>query len=233
MAGFVRMERVSKRYPLGDGSVVRAADCVTLEIVAGQRTALVGPSGSGKSTLLHLMGAIDVPDEGRITVGTVEVTGLSRRRLADYRAGIGFVFQQFHLLSALTAVDNVAAPLVSRCPSRERRERAEQMLEAVGLADRAGARPEQLSGGQQQRVAIARALIVRPRLLLADEPTGNLDSATAAEVLDLLGDIQHRYATTLVIATHDRDVAAYCDDVVEVRDGRAQRMTANSAGKFG
>lgn len=233
MSALVRMERVTKRYPLGDGSVIRAADCVTLELAAGRRTALVGPSGSGKSTLLHLIAAIDIPDEGRITVGNVEITSLSRRLMADYRAGIGFVFQQFHLIPALTAIDNVSAPLVRRCPSRERRARALEMLDAVGLADRGDARPEQLSGGQQQRVAIARALIVRPALLLADEPTGNLDSTSAAGVLDLLGDVQQRYATTLVVATHDPDVAAYCNDVVEVHDGRARPIAANARGMFG
>lgn len=225
MSAAVVLDGVSKRYRLGDGSWLAAADRVSLRIGAGRRTALVGPSGSGKSTLLHLIGAIDVPDEGRITVGDVEVTGLSRRGLADFRAGVGFVFQQFHLLAALTVVDNVAAPLVMRVPVRQARARAAELLDAVGLADRAGARPGQLSGGQQQRVAIARALVVQPSLLLADEPTGNLDSTTAADIMQLLGDVQQQFATTLVIATHDAEVATWCDDVVEVRDGRA-RLTA-------
>jgi putative ABC transport system ATP-binding protein len=233
MSDAVRLHKVSKRYRLGDGSVLCAADGVTLEIGEGKRTALVGPSGSGKSTLLHLIGAIDVPDEGHIMVGSVDVTRLSRRRLADYRSGIGFVFQQFHLLPALTVTDNVAAPLIGRCPGRERRARALEMLEAVGLADRADARPEHLSGGQQQRVAIARALVVRPSLLLADEPTGNLDSVTASEIVDLMADIQQRFATTLVIATHDPHIAASCDDVVQVCDGRAQHVGADAVGKFG
>lgn len=229
MSPLLTLEHVSKRYRVGDGSVLTAADDVSLEIAGGTSTALVGPSGSGKSTLLHLLGAIDTADEGRIRVGELELTDLSRRRLADYRAGVGFVFQRFHLLSALTLVDNVAAPLVGRRGAQGRRSRALEMLKAVGLADRADARPEQLSGGQQQRVAIARALVVRPLLLLADEPTGNLDSATAAEILALLDDVRDRFGTTLVMATHDRDVAATCDQVVTVRDGRVRQAAADPA----
>jgi len=229
LSPLLTLEHVSKRYRVGDGSVLTAADDVSLEIAGGTSTALVGPSGSGKSTLLHLLGAIDTADEGRIRVGELELTDLSRRRLADYRAGVGFVFQRFHLLSALTLVDNVAAPLVGRRGAQGRRSRALEMLKAVGLADRADARPEQLSGGQQQRVAIARALVVRPLLLLADEPTGNLDSATAAEILALLDDVRDRFGTTLVMATHDRDVAATCDQVVTVRDGRVQQAAADPA----
>lgn len=223
MSALVRLDAVSKLYSLGDGSVLRAADAVTIEIAEGTRTALVGASGSGKSTLLHLMGAVDVPDEGRIVVDGTDITSLNRRRLADYRAGVGFVFQQFHLLPALTVLDNVAAPLVGRCSGTERKTRSLEMLEAVGLADRATAYPEQLSGGQQQRVAIARSLVVRPSLLLADEPTGNLDSTTAAQIVRLLSEVQERYSVTMVIATHDGGIAASCDDVLEVRDGRVRR----------
>ena len=168
------------------------------------------------------LGAIDDPDEGRIVVGDIEVTALGRRQLSDYRSTIGFVFQQFHLLPALSVLDNVAAPLVRRCPAKERRARAQETLEAVGLAGRASSRPGQLSGGQQQRVAIARALVVRPALLLADEPTGNLDSATADDILELLAEVQCRFNTTLVIATHDSTVAASCDAVIAVRDGRVR-----------
>jgi len=219
----VVLDGVSKRYRFGDGSWLAAADRVSLRIGAGRRTALVGPSGSGKSTRLHLISAIDVPNQGRITAGDVEVTALGRCRLADFRTGVGFMFQQFDLLAALTIADNVAAPLVMRVPVRQARARA-------GLADRAGARPRQLSGGQQQRVAIARALVVQPSLLLADEPTGNLDSTTAAEIMQLLGDVQRRFMTTLVIATHDAGVATRCDDVVEVWDGRARMTTADGVG---
>ncbi len=220
MAVGARLEGVTKRYRLGDGSELRAADGVTLEIEAGRRTAVVGASGSGKSTLLHLLGAIDTPDEGRIFVGDAEITGRSRKKLAEYRSRIGFVFQRFQLLPALSALDNVMAPLVFRATARERKERARELLTAVGLGSRLDARPDQLSGGQQQRVAIARALVVQPVLLLADEPTGNLDSGAASEIIELLGLVQKRYETTLVIATHDPEVAASCDRTVHVRDGR-------------
>ena len=233
MRGELRLENVSKKYRLGDGSILRAADQVTLDIAEGKRTALGGPSGSGKSTLLHLMGAIDVPDEGRIFVGDVDITTLGRKRLADYRAGVGFVFQQFHLLPALSVVDNVAAPLVGRCPARERRKRAMEMLDAVGLGTRAASRPGQLSGGQQQRVAIARAVVVQPALLLADEPTGNLDSVTAAEILQLLTDVQQRFATTLIIATPDAGIAASCDEVLEVRDGQVHLQVVDVPARRG
>ncbi len=225
----VALKQVSKRYRMGDGSMLTAADAVTLEIAEGSSTALVGSSGSGKSTLLHLIGAIDSPDEGLIRVGELELTTLSRRKLADYRAGIGFVFQRFHLLPALTVVDNVAAPLVGRRGGRNGRARAAEMLAAVGLADRVDARPDQLSGGQQQRVAIARALVVEPSLLLADEPTGNLDSTTAQEILALLAEVRSRFGTTLVIATHDSEVAATCDQTVTIRDGRARAASTIGA----
>lgn len=226
MAVGARLEGVTKRYRLGDGSELRAVNDVTFEFEAGSLTAVVGASGSGKSTLLHLLGAIDVPDQGTITVGGETITAYGRKQLADYRARVGFVFQKFHLLPALSAVDNVAAPLVFHANARERTKRAMHMLAAVGLADRADARPEQLSGGQQQRVAIARALVVEPTLILADEPTGNLDSASAAEILELLTEVQRAFAATLIIATHDMRVAAHCGRVVEVQDGRVEAVLA-------
>lgn len=217
----VRLQDVTKEYRLGDGSTLRAADQITLDLPAGELIGLVGPSGSGKSTLLHLIGAIDSPDSGAITVGDRVITGLSRKQLADHRAGVGFIFQQFHLIPTLTLLDNVCAPLVGRAPASARRSRGLAMLDAVGLAGRAMAVPSQLSGGQQQRVAIARALVVEPSLLLADEPTGNLDSATATEILDLVEDLHERLGTTAIIATHDEGVAARCSTVVGVEDGRA------------
>ena len=222
MAGArVSLAEVTKSYRLGDGSQLLAADHVTLEIAAGERVALVGASGSGKSTLLHLMGAVDVPDAGVIAVDDLTITGLGRRALADYRAGIGFIFQHFHLLPALTLLDNVCAPLIGRRFAGDKRVRGRELLDAVGLGGRASAFPSQLSGGQQQRVAIARALVAEPRLLLADEPTGNLDSATAAEILDLLEDLHHQLGMTTVIATHDAGVAASCGRVIRIEDGRA------------
>lgn len=226
MSAALRLEGVSKRYQLGDGSTIHAADKITLDVAAQTRTAIMGPSGSGKSTLLHLVGAIDKPDSGRITVGGTDITRLPRRKLTDYRATVGFVFQQFHLIPALTVADNIAAPLIGRCSTSERQGRVSEVLEAVGLAGRAEARPGQLSGGQQQRVAIARALVVRPQLVLADEPTGNLDSGTAEEILGLLVRVQQEFSATLLIATHDQRVADTCDGIVRVRDGRVTRDEA-------
>ncbi len=218
------LDHVSKTYLLGDGSSIEAAHDVTLDITPGHRTALMGASGSGKSTLLHLIAAIETPDSGTITVGGQVITGLSRRQLADYRSTIGIVFQRFHLLPAVSLLDNVCVPLLGRSSVTDKRERGREVLKAVGLADRANAFPSQLSGGQQQRVAIARALVVRPRLLLADEPTGNLDSETAADILTLLGELHARYGTTIILATHDAAVASSCDELIHIVDGRATKV---------
>ncbi|HSN44643.1 MAG TPA: ABC transporter ATP-binding protein [Propionibacteriaceae bacterium] len=212
---------MSKRFRLGDGTFLHAVENVSLDLESGRRTALVGPSGSGKSTLLHLIGLIEEPDSGAITVDGVVVTDLSRRRAADYRSGVGFVFQQFHLLPALTLLDNVIAPLMGRPFQGDRRAHARDLLGSVGLGDRTDARPGELSGGQQQRVAIARALVASPSLLLADEPTGNLDSETAREVMHVLVSLQEACGATLVVATHDPSIAGLCHDVVEMLDGRA------------
>ncbi|MGC3956064.1 MAG: ABC transporter ATP-binding protein [Propionicimonas sp.] len=194
-------------------------DEASLAVEPGARVGLLGASGSGKSTLLHLVGALDRPDSGRIRVGETVVTELSERKLADYRAGVGFVFQQFHLVPGLSLLDNVYAPLAGRSFDGDKRERARELLEAVGLGGRTRALPSQLSGGQQQRVAIARALVAHPGLLVADEPTGNLDSATAAEIMDLLTRLQAEFGTTVLIATHDLGVAATCELVYRISDG--------------
>ena len=229
MAGAqVSLLDVTKSYRLGDGSRLVAADDVTLDIASGQSVALVGPSGSGKSTLLHLIGAVDVPDAGTITVDGQRITGLGRRALADYRAGVGFVFQHFHLLPALTLLDNVCAPLVGRPYEGDKRARGRELLEAVGLGARASSFPGQLSGGQQQRVALARALVARPKLLLADEPTGNLDSSTAAEILELIAELHEQLGMTVVIATHDTGVARTCARVLRIVDGRAREDAAEN-----
>jgi putative ABC transport system ATP-binding protein len=217
----VRVEDLVKVYRLGDGSILTATDHITLDVQPGTTTAFVGSSGSGKSTLLHLIGAITRADSGTITVGGQLITGMRRRQLADYRATIGFVFQQFHLLPAFTALDNILAPVAGRRVDFDRHERAHELLADVGLAGREAALPSQLSGGQQQRVAIARALINDPRLILADEPTGNLDSTTAAEILQLLQDLQSRRGTTVMLATHDPDLAATCDQTIHIKDGQA------------
>ncbi|RNI24598.1 ABC transporter ATP-binding protein [Flexivirga caeni] len=215
---FIHLDDVTKSYRLGE-STIQAADHLTLSIDEGSATAIVGRSGSGKSTLLHLIGGIDRPDSGTITVDGQNLGALTRNKLADYRSSIGFVFQQFHLLPALSALDNVLVPLVARRVDFDRHDAARQLLEAVGLHGREHAMPSQLSGGQQQRVAIARAMIHRPTLLIADEPTGNLDTTTATGVLDLLFQLQQDHGTTLVIATHDTTVAAQADDVIHIDSG--------------
>ncbi|KKD03436.1 ABC transporter [Streptomyces sp. WM6386] len=208
----VRLRGVTRRYP---GLV--ALDGVDLEIGDGEAVAVTGPSGSGKSTVLHLVGGMDRPDEGAIEVDGAE---LKARQLDAHRRRIGFVFQRFHLLPALTVLDNVLAPVLPRRVDFDRRARAMELLEAVGLAARADALPSELSGGQQQRVATARALINRPGLLLADEPTGNLDSATGREIIDLLLSLRERYGMTLLLTTHDPEVAVSCDRIVRLHDGR-------------
>ncbi|MEV0268029.1 ABC transporter ATP-binding protein [Hamadaea sp. NPDC050747] len=213
------MTGVVKRFR-GGGSDVTAVDGLTLEIAPGAMVAVAGASGSGKSTLLHLVGAIEAPDEGAIEVDGLDLTRLRRARLAEYRRGLGFVFQRYHLLPALTALDNVIAPVLPYRVSFDKTARARDLLAAVGLSGREGALPSQLSGGQQQRVAIARALMGEPRLLIADEPTGNLDSATGAEILDLLAEIRRDRGTTVLIATHEQHIAAACDRLLRLRDGR-------------
>jgi putative ABC transport system ATP-binding protein len=221
---------VSRRYP-----GLTALDAVDLRIEAGTAVALTGPSGSGKSTVLHLLGGMDRPTEGDVTVDGEELTA---RRLDAHRRRVGFVFQRFHLLPALTVLDNVLAPVLPRRVDFDRHARARELLDAVGLADREDALPSELSGGQQQRVAIARALINRPGLLLADEPTGNLDSVTGREIVDLLLSLRERYGMTMLVATHDTEVAANCDRIVRLHDGRIaadERVTpdADVLGRLG
>ncbi len=216
----ISIEAVSKRYRLPGGGVVTALEDVTLAIEAGSVTAMTGPSGSGKSTLLHVIGAMDVPDEGRIVVGEVDVTRLSPKDKTAYRRRVGFVFQRFHLLAALSAADNIAAPLFPYRSDFDPRTRAEELLAAVGLGGRGESLPSRLSGGEQQRVAIARALINEPILVLADEPTGNLDSRTSDEIMDLLLRLREERGTTIVVATHDPLIASRCGSIVRLHDGR-------------
>ncbi|MDW8014441.1 MAG: ABC transporter ATP-binding protein [Bacteroidia bacterium] len=193
---------------------------VSFEVEAGEMIAIIGPSGSGKSTLMHILGCLDVPTAGRYILAGRDTTGLSDKELARLRnKEIGFVFQTFHLLPRYTALENVALPLVyAGVGRRERLRRAQQVLEAVGLGDRLHHRPNELSGGQRQRVAIARALVNRPSLLLADEPTGNLDSATSDEILRLFLELNAQ-GHTVVIVTHEPDVAARTRRQLILRDG--------------
>ena len=216
----VRITEARKSFSLPDGGKLTAVDGVSLRIDPGTALSLTGPSGSGKSTLLHLIGAIERLDSGTIVVAGQDLGTLSRKALAAYRRTIGFVFQRFHLLPALTALDNVIAPVLPFRTAFDKRQRALELLKVVGLEDRAGALPSQLSGGQQQRVAIARALINEPHLLLADEPTGNLDSRNGAAIVDLLLTLRDERAATVIVATHDPGIAERCDTSLHLRDGQ-------------
>jgi len=203
---------------------VQALGGVSIRVEAGDYLAVVGPSGSGKSTLMHLLGALDRPTAGTLRVGGRDVAGLGKDELARIRnETIGFVFQSFQLLPRTSAVDNVAMPLVYRGVRRaERRRRAEEALRAVGMGHRLGHTPNQLSGGEQQRVAIARALVGDPQVILADEPTGNLDSVRGAEVMDLLEALNRDRGVALVVVTHDLDIAARAHHQLRMRDGLAE-----------
>ena len=223
------LDAVRKEYP---GDVV-ALDGVSLDVAEGELAAIVGPSGSRKSTMLHLAGTLDRPTSGLVAVAGHDVASLRDRRVAALRARtIGFVFQQFHLASGVTAVDNVADGLLYLgVPMRRRRRCAEEVPERVGLGHRLGHRPHEMSGGERQRVAIARAVVASPPLLLADEPTGNLDSASGATVLDLLKGL-NTAGTTVLVITHDRDLAAQLPRQVVMRDGRIiedRRTSATAA----
>jgi putative ABC transport system ATP-binding protein len=221
----IELRGVSKRYPGG----VHALAGVDLKVGAREQVAVVGPSGSGKSTLLHVMGTLDRPTAGDVAIGGREVSGLGDSELAELRAQtIGFVFQEFFLLDALSTLDNVALGLTYRpMPPHERSERAREALADVGLADRTAHRPNELSGGERQRVAIARAIVGRPLIVFADEPTGNLDSGTGREILDLLSAIGAAGATLIVI-THDHDVAGRLPRQIAMRDGRVVNDGASS-----
>jgi putative ABC transport system ATP-binding protein len=210
-------EGVVKTYDRGR---VRALDGIDVAIEAGEFVSVTGPSGSGKSTLLHLLGALDRPDAGRVLLEGRDLAAC--RRLDRVRArSIGFVFQLHNLLPTLTAAENVEIPLRAlRVPRRERRHRVAETLAAVGLADRAGHRPAELSGGERQRVAVARAVVNRPRLILADEPTGDLDRAAGERVMELLGMLRRDRGLTLVLVTHDAALAATAERTVRILDGR-------------
>ena len=220
MTTLIDLERVGRTYDLGHVQVHALADA-NLKIHEGEFVAIIGPSGSGKSTLMNILGCLDRPTYGRYVLDGVAVDDLDDNDLADVRSRmIGFVFQSYNLLSRTSALDNVAMPLLYQGVSKkERHKRAEEALERLGLADRMSHEPSELSGGQQQRVAIARALVTEPRMILADEPTGNLDSTSGKDVLEVLHDL-NRAGRTIVLITHDPDVAALGTRQVHVRDGR-------------
>jgi putative ABC transport system ATP-binding protein len=215
----ISVRALSMRLSSG-GREVNVLTDVSLDVPAGQFLAIAGPSGSGKSTLLGLIAGLDQPTAGRIEVAGVEITGLDEDGLARFRRDrIGYVFQSFHLLPTLTAAENVAVPL-ELAGETDAAARAATLLAEVGLVERAHHYPVQLSGGEQQRVAVARAMARRPALLLADEPTGNLDSATGKQIIELLVGMNRRLGATLVLVTHDTALAAHADRVVTLRDGR-------------
>lgn len=220
----VSLRNVAKVYHL-DAVIVPALSDVSLDVHPGSFTVLSGPSGSGKTTLLNLIGCIDRADHGDVAVAGQSVQALSDDALSDFRARhIGFIFQNFNLLPVLTAHENVEYPLVlAKVPAPERRQRVRELLDAVGLSDRCNNRPGQLSGGQRQRVAIARALAGRPRLVLADEPTANLDSQTGAAIIALMRRMQRERDVCFILSSHDPQVQAEADDVIHICDGRIMR----------
>jgi putative ABC transport system ATP-binding protein len=222
-AAGIRTQNLRRDFAMGD-QVVHALDGVDLAVNEGDFLAVMGPSGSGKSTLLYLLGGLDRPTAGEIWVGGRDIAQLDENALATYRGQeVGFVFQAFHLVPTMTALQNVEFPMIfNRIPLAERRARAIALLERVGLEDRMAHRPTELSGGQQQRVAIARALANDPRIILADEPTGNLDTHTGQEVLDLLTCLNREEGRTIVIVSHDVSVTRFATRDIHLLDGKVQ-----------
>jgi putative ABC transport system ATP-binding protein len=220
----IRLDGIHKIYDLGEIQV-HALRGVSMAIYPGEFVAVMGSSGSGKSTLMNIIGCLDKPTRGQYFLDGKDVSGLTKTELAKIRSQkIGFVFQQFNLLSRTSALENVELPTVyAGVPIVERERRAQEALKRVGLADRAGHFPSQLSGGQQQRVAIARALVNNPSLLLADEPTGNLDSRTSIEIMDILQELNDKHGLTVVIVTHEPDIAQFAKRALEFRDGKMKK----------
>ena len=222
----VRVEGVTKEYQLGEQKVVALHD-ITLSIEEGVFLAIAGPSGSGKTTLLNIIGCIDTPTTGKVFIDDVEVTGRSPNELADLRAHTtGFIFQSFNLFPVLTAAENVEYPLLNlpEISREQRQKRVAKFLAVVGLERFADHKPNQLSGGQRQRVAIARALAIKPRIVLADEPTANLDRQTGESILNLMKDINRHYGTTFIFSTHDRRIMAMADRLIRIEDGRVASL---------
>ena len=229
MTALIDLDRVGRTYDLGHVQVHALTDA-SLKVHEGEFVAIIGPSGSGKSTLMHILGCLDRPTRGRYVLDGTAVEDLDDNDLADVRSRmIGFVFQSYNLLPRTSALDNVAMPLLYQGVSKkERRKRAEAALDRLGLADRTRHEPSELSGGQQQRVAIARALVTEPRMILADEPTGNLDSRTSIEVMAILQRLNQR-GITIIVVTHEPDIATYCHRTVRFHDGRVVQDQMNAS----
>lgn len=228
MKEIIRLEDICRIYRVGSQEV-RALDGVSLSVYKNEYVAIMGPSGSGKSTLMNILGCLDSPDSGRYILNGTDVSEMDDGELADVRnREIGFVFQSFNLLPRYNALENVALPMVyAGVPAGERRVKAAQALRSVGLEDRMDHRPNELSGGQRQRVALARALINSPSIILADEPTGNLDTHTSVEIMRLFDEI-YRNGNTVIVVTHEEDIAAYAHRVIRLRDGRIESDTENT-----
>lgn len=229
MQSIIEINHISKEYLLGDQLIYALKD-VSLEIKKNEYVALMGPSGSGKSTLMNILGCLDTPTKGTYTLNNTEVSRMDDDQLAFVRnKEIGFVFQTFNLLPRLTSFENVALPLIyAGIAENERKERTEKVMEMVGLQDRMKNKPNQMSGGQRQRVAIARALINNPSIILADEPTGNLDSKTSYEIMSIFNDI-HAKGNTVILVTHEEDIAKYAHRIVGLRDGLIEYDKVNES----
>ena len=223
----IRLEEIYKIYRVGNQEV-RALDGVSLSVFKNEYVAIMGPSGSGKSTLMNILGCLDSPGSGRYILNGVDVSEMEDGELADVRnREIGFVFQSFNLLPRYNAIENVALPMVyAGVPAKERMERAAAALESVALSERMDHKPNELSGGQKQRVALARALINNPSIILADEPTGNLDTHTSIEIMRLFDEI-HSRGNTVIVVTHEEDIAAYAHRIIRLRDGKVESDTEN------
>ena len=226
-SGIIRLEDIRRIYRVGNQEV-RALDGVSLSVFQNEYVAIMGPSGSGKSTLMNILGCLDSPSSGHYILNGVDVSEMEDGELADVRnREIGFVFQSFNLLPRYNALENVALPMVyAGVPAKERMERAAAALESVALSERMDHKPNELSGGQKQRVALARALINNPSIILADEPTGNLDTHTSIEIMRLFDEI-HSRGNTVIVVTHEEDIAAYAHRIIRLRDGKVESDTEN------